>query len=233
MGISGSDEFCEVKDMFFEYFYKGMPIAKIEKAIIDHYKAAYNSDENDGIWHNVYFALAESEWKCGALKKPLFKTVKKIIKKKQNLNYFYHELGCTDSDLKKREKVLEQFLLKLESKNDKPLKQTVKAPYVTPFKTGDVFVYKTGNKFNSGIVLYVRAHSGGESKWCFNYLIAIADLESETVPTIEQIANSEIYYASWHSANGLIPKNRIRIIDNIYDAISKDYNFRECLPKYR
>ena len=67
----------------------------------------YNSEfsEDDGVMHDVYFALAKAEWMCCAQSKMILDKVKNIIERGANI-CFYRELEATEKDLKIPQKSL-------------------------------------------------------------------------------------------------------------------------------
>lgn len=64
MGISECDEYLEVYDNFMEEYDNGVECSAITAAILSKYHAEF--DDEDGVMHDVYFALAKAEWMCCA-----------------------------------------------------------------------------------------------------------------------------------------------------------------------
>ena len=93
MGMTQSDEFCEIYNRFMEEYDKGEEICEIKKAILSEYLEQF--EEKDGVLHDVYFAIAKAEWMCGALSEEMLARVKEIVEKGENL-VFYKELGASD-----------------------------------------------------------------------------------------------------------------------------------------
>lgn len=58
MGVTQSDEFCEVYDRFMESYNQGKCVADIRNEILGQYHAEF--DDADGVMHDVYFALAKA-----------------------------------------------------------------------------------------------------------------------------------------------------------------------------
>lgn len=223
MGISSSDEHLDVKDVFFEDYYKGFSIKEIENAIMNYYrKESCYKDENDGIWYDIYFALADCEWKCGVVSEWLLERVEKIVTSGVAVEYF-KELCANEGDLKTWAKNLNNFLIKLKSPNLKPLVQKIKKPYVPPLKTGDVFVYNVDGLFRSGICFYRHGCDGEKNKWCFNYLIAVSKMQNERIPTIEDVKNAQVHLITWYTWWEMPTKKELQVIGNISNELKDDY----------
>ena len=230
MGMSSCDEFGDVKDEYFtEFYYTTKPLEQIEKDILQRYKESYEDpDEDDGIWHEVYFALAECGWKCGYIGQDVLNRVEYIINNKLDLK-FMEELEASPQDLKQREKVLDKFLEKIKSKNDKPIRRVKKKPYENLFGTGDVFVYKLEGYYYGGVFLQVVRNvpkDGLPYKISYDYCIAVAELESEKMPSVSDIINAEIRYAGWVFQNGIPKKGSLEVIGEV--EVSPDYRNYLC-----
>lgn len=226
MGMSASDEFADVVDEYFElFYYTTKPLAEIEAEILQNYRERYSDFESeDGVWHDVYFALADCGWKCGYVGKNLMNKVDEIIG--QNLDIaFLKNVEASSKDLKQRAKILDKFLAKIKSKNVKPIQRKLKTPFINPFKTGDVFVYKYKGFYYGGVVLQVRDTNLEKIpiyKKRYDFCIAVADLRSAKLPPSSEIINAEIRYAEWLTHYSL-PQKGFTIIDNVKNRISKDY----------
>ena len=111
-GLTQSDEYCEVYDSFMKKYDAGESPEAITKEILSSYLAEFDAD--DGILHDVYFALAKCQWMCGGLSDTMKKTVEDIIKNGKNLA-FLKELDADEGFLKERKKKLDSFLFSLET----------------------------------------------------------------------------------------------------------------------
>ena len=101
MGITQSDEYCEIYERFMEEYDEGKPIADIKADILDEYLEEFDAD--DGVLHDVYFALGKAEWMCGGISNEILEKIKQIIESGSNIA-FYRELEATEKDLKQRKK---------------------------------------------------------------------------------------------------------------------------------
>ncbi len=238
MGMSSSDEFQDVKDEFFDlFYYTDEPLNEIEKSILDNYRENYSSfDSDDGVWHDVYFALADCEWSCGQLSERILSEITRIIENDLDIAYM-ESLSAAPQDLKKRKQVLEKFLDKLSTPKEKPVKRKLRKPFVSPFKTGDVFLYKYSGYFYGGIVLQVWDDDENcdliYKKDTLNYCIAVAAIKSVSPVSVEQIENAEVLCVEWLIPYNLPKVGKFEIIGNIADKISKDYSDYFCARKTR
>lgn len=139
MGVTQSDEFCEVYDRFMASYNQGKCAADIRNEILGQYHAEF--DDADGVMHDVYFALAKAEWMCCAQSDCILHRVKDIIDSGANIE-FYRELGASASDLVMRRKKLAQFYQSLQTPRKAPRKRYVESEKTfPPFQPGDCFAY--------------------------------------------------------------------------------------------
>lgn len=103
MGITQSDEYCDVYDNFMEEYDEGKPVADITKDILNEYLEEFEPD--DGILHDVYFALGKAQWMCGGISDEILSRISQIIKNDENIA-FYRELEASEKDLKLRKRIL-------------------------------------------------------------------------------------------------------------------------------
>lgn len=195
MGISQSDEYCETYDRFIEEYDKGKPVSAITKDILEEYLEEFSED--DGVLHDVYFALGKAEWSCGGISALVYQRIKKIVENDENI-FFLQELGATEVDLKTRKKNLEKFLNSISVPKDKVRKRKVaeenyiaepKKEY-TPlpcFKDGDVLAYNDEGIYRIfSIVRHQKAYSKTVVfcylwKKCFSNIPGLKELYSENI----------------------------------------------------
>ena len=79
-GISQSDTYCETYEKFMEAYDKGKPVSQITQDILAEWFEEF--EENDGVLHDVYFALGKAEWMCGGVSDTILQRIIKIIAKK-------------------------------------------------------------------------------------------------------------------------------------------------------
>lgn len=143
MGMTQSDEFCAHYHNFMKEYDNGKAVSEITAGILARYQAEF--DDDDGIMHDVYFALAKAEWMCGEQSALILNRVKEIIESRANIE-FYRELEATEKDLTVRHRNLEKFLTMIQTPREKPRKRKRSAPAVVktfpPLEIGDCFAYR-------------------------------------------------------------------------------------------
>ncbi len=154
MGMAQSDEFCENYDNFMEEYDNGKAVAEITADILAKYHAEF--DDDDGVMHDVYFALAKAEWMCCEQSELVLNRVKEIIESGANIE-FYRELEASEKDLIVRQRNLEKFLIMIQTPREKPRKRKRSAPPVEksfpPLEIGDCFAYKFDNGYRVMCIL--------------------------------------------------------------------------------
>ena len=83
MGMAQSDEFCENYDNFMEEYDNGKAVAEITADILAKYHAEFADD--DGVMHDIYFALAKAEWMCCEQSELVLRRVREIIESGANV----------------------------------------------------------------------------------------------------------------------------------------------------
>lgn len=155
MGITQSDECCEIYERFMEEYDVGKPVADITKDILEEYLDEF--EETDGVLHDVYFALGKAQWMCGCLSESIYNRVRQIIENGENI-VFFQELEATETDLKLRKKNLDKFLNSISSPREKARKRKIpeskyvpqtipEYPALPKMQIGDVFAYKYNNAY--------------------------------------------------------------------------------------
>lgn len=212
MGITQSDEFCEIYDKFMEEYDEGKAIPQITAQILAQYHEEF--DDNDGVLHNIYFALAKAEWMCCQQSKEILKRVEQIICSGANLD-FYKELGATQSDLKARNKNLNQFLLTLQTPRQSPRKRKfANKPLPAALKKGDAFWYRSnGNVFGALLLENI----GGKV-----YFVAMTQRLEREPKSLDEVLNATVYMATWFTS--LLPAKRVHPIGCV--QINGSYNGR-------
>ena len=154
MGMTQSDEFCEIYDEFMKSYNEGKAVADITDAILAEYRTEF--DDDDGVMHDVYFALAKAEWMCCAQSKMILDKVRSIMESGANIR-FYRELGATEKDLKIRQKNLEKFWDSLQIPRTKPRQRRIdpldRIKELPPVQPGECYAYKHENGYRILIIL--------------------------------------------------------------------------------
>ncbi len=162
MGIAQSDEYCTVYERFIEEYDEGKPVADITNDILEDYYEDFSPE--DGILHDVYFALGKGQWMCGGISRELLERVTKIVENGENLA-FYKELGASEKDLKQRQKNLVKFLAGLQVPRPSPRKRKKpESAYIAPPKpkplpkvaVGDLLAYQVEGKWRVLMVTFIH-----------------------------------------------------------------------------
>ncbi len=228
--ISSNDTFADIYADFFDLYNEGLTVEEITEKLLNKNQDMIESHEDN---HDFWFAIAQAQWECKSLDPVVLNRVKHIIDSGSNFE-LWKELEASDSDIKKRKKVLEKFLLDLQSERAKPRirKKKIKLSHV--FEKGDCITFKfsTGN-FGGAVILEAVDGLG------YN-LIASTRINKQTKPTIEDFINSEVlilnyenwdnklcvnwYFPKWHKkVANLIEKIGRIDIGFVYDVSNTDY----------
>lgn len=183
-GISSNDTFGDVYDEFFDYYNDGMSVKEISEELINLNWETLDIPEDA---NNFWFALALSQWECKALDECVLKRVEHIIISKSDLE-IWKESGASNSDLKKREKVLEKFLEKLKSEKKSARKIKPKVFIDSIFSTGDCLTYIMENG-NYGGAFVLTDEQNTEVGVNF---IAVTKINKSEKPTLNDFKNAEI-----------------------------------------
>ena len=160
MGLTQSDEFMEIYNSFMEEYDKGKAVSVITEEILAKYHSEF--DDNDGIMHDVYFALAKAEWMCCEQSDKIFERVREIISSGDNIK-FLRSLEATESDLKIREIRLGSFFEQLQVPRSSPrirVKNRDGIKELPPFIVGECFRYKYNDSYRIFVVLDRKKPSG-------------------------------------------------------------------------
>jgi len=183
-GISSNDTFEDIYSEFFELFNKGLEVKEITRTIIQNNKDL-QSDYED--MHSFWFAIAKAQWECGSLDNDVLEMVKSIIVSGQDLK-LWEELNRQTSDLKKRKKVLDDFLEKISGPNEK-IKKRKKIVIRQPvFKKGDCLTFQLQNGKYGG-VLVLEAEHGNELGM---NMLAVTTINQSDKPTTIDFEEADI-----------------------------------------
>lgn len=193
MGISQSDEYCEIYERFLEEYDEGKLVADITGDILQDYLAEF--DPEDGVLHDVYFALAKAQWMCGGIREEILKKVTDIIESGANLA-FYEELEAAPEDLKLRRRNLQRFLSGLQRPRAKARKRKIQEeryvappkeasyrfPPLPPVGQGDLIAYPLEGKYRLFVILDIAKNRGtGSTAYCFAWAKSFDEIPEEAV----------------------------------------------------
>ena len=182
--ISSNDTFADIYDEFFDLYNEGNSVQQVTDKLINENQETIN-DLTDS--NNFWFALAKAQWECKELDRKIFEKVENIILSGKDLE-IWKECDASSSELKKREKVLNEFLTKLNSEKTKARTRKKKKLYNSIFEKGDCLTYRMENgKYGGAFVLTDEKQTeiGGN-------FIAITTIEQKHQPKIEDFINAEI-----------------------------------------
>lgn len=112
--INGNDTFLEIYQNFFQLYNDGHNPVDISKQILSENEDMFNDyDERN----NSLFGLALAQWETKSLDPIIFNQVKEIIESGKDLVLWK---GSDNKTLKKRQSVLEKFLLQISTEREKP-----------------------------------------------------------------------------------------------------------------
>lgn len=253
MGITQSDEFCEIYDRFIEEYDEGKPLIDIKKDILDEYLGQFDAD--DGVLHDVYFAIGKAEWMCGGISDEVLEKITQIVNSGANIE-FYRELEATEKDLKQRKKNLDSFLEKLITprgttrKRKTPVEKCVSPtpqPNLPEFTKGDIFAYKIGDKYRVFCLINRAKFATTYASYCYVWARFF-----DEIPTKECLADDYVLPLGYFTVETFPPMEKLILVGNypemenlgsvIYPhiineawkpatwAIAKEENLSESLP---
>lgn len=183
--ISSNDTYTDIYNQFIELFNEGLSVADISEKLIRENKEIIEIAEDA---NNFWFAIAHGQWECDEINKEILSKVETIIQNGEDIK-IWQELGATSKDIKAREKVLNKFLEKLQTKKDKPRKRAKRKFYNSVFKKGDCLIYRMDNGNYGGAFVLTEEQ---ESETGTNY-IAITTIDKPDKPTLDDFKNAEVY----------------------------------------
>lgn len=214
-----------------EEYDEGKPLSSIKEDILDEYMEEF--DENDGILHDVYFAIGKAEWMCGGISEEIFEKISYIIRTGENIA-FYRELEASESDLKLRKKNLEKFLNSLSVPRGKTRKRRVatekyveiKKPKLPSFRCGDIFSYKIDGKYRLLCFINRGKFYLTYASYCYVWFKLY-----EQIPTIEELANEYIMPLGYFTVENFPDMEKLRFVGNSTDLIKLDVTYPHVLSE--
>lgn len=199
MGITQSDEYCEVYERFMEDYAEGKAVADITHDLLEEYLEQFEPD--DGVLHDVYFALGKAQWMCGGISDTLLERIRQIVENEENIR-FYRELEATEKDLKDRRRNLQKFLASLSVPRGKTKKRRIpeekyvpKPPTDIPLpnvRPGDVFAYVHDGAYRIFGLSERARFCGCPVVYWYGWL-----REFDQIPSAEQLLEENIVPLGW------------------------------------
>lgn len=184
-GINSNDTSSDIYADFFELYNEGISVKDISEKLIGKNKETIDNPDDA---NNFWFTLALCQWECKELENQLLEKVKNIIESKNDL-IIWKELDASDSDINKREKELQKFLIKLQIERKAPKKVKPKKLINSMFTKGDCLIYKMEND-NWGGAFVLTDEQNTEVGGNF---IAITSINQTEKPIIEDFKKSEVH----------------------------------------
>lgn len=217
MGITQSDEYCEVYDRFMEEYDGGKGVADITKDLLAEYLEEFEPD--DGVLHDVYFALGKAEWMCGGISDAILERIRQIVETDENIR-FYRELEATEKDLNARRKNLQKFLSGLSVPRGKTRKRKIpEEKYVPPVPDlladvlpGNVYACEHNGRF--------RLFGVSErSRWCDRQRLAVYcyawEKSLDKLPSVWQLQEEPMQPLGWFFAETFPPMEKLTLVGNL------------------
>lgn len=211
-GISSNDVYDDIIYQFFELYNQGMDVSAITGLLIIESREIIDSDEDH---NNFWFAIAKAQWECKSLDREIFSRIKNIVETGKDIE-IWKELNASRSDLARRKKVLDNFLLKLSTEKKTPRKRKAKRFIDAVFQKGDCLVFKLDNSHYGGAFI-LEAEKNTE--FGLN-LVCYLDINQKSKPTLEDfkkarvIVNKKVGYDFSHVDKQLKPPFKETITDN-------------------
>jgi len=232
-GISSNDTYADVYADFFDLYNGGKEVDEITEIVIQrNHEMLGMPDAINDLW----FALAKAQWECKELQPEIYEQVKTIVESGDDLKV-WAELGATKSDIGKRRKVLEKFLLLLQSERPKAKKRKKKVIREPIFKKGDCLTYKLAND-NYGGALVLEAEYGTELGL---NLIAVTRINQAKKPSVEEIREAEVLiknFAKWDEKPEIIwlsnyKASEVKELVEVMGSIDIEREFISSEEKYK
>lgn len=212
MGVAQSDEFCDIYERFMEQYDEGGEPSAIGQSLLQEYIDEFGPD--DGILHDVYFAIAKAQWMCCAPDETVLAKVREIIESGANIE-FYRELEADERDLKQRQKNLLKFLDQLQFPREKPRKRRPPKPE-TPmpdWQAGDVLYYKDAKNGVYHAAAVIDTRKDPDFRRLMRLILLAEDFSG--APPIESLWNCHVAKGVSVMAEDLPAKSARRIIGRL------------------
>ncbi|WP_295797901.1 hypothetical protein [Mucilaginibacter sp.] len=182
--ILGNDTTCEIHERFLELYDLGENPDCIATIVLEEQKENLVYDRT-----NVWLGLALACWECKVLTTEIFEEVEKIVDTKEDIKY-NEELDADAAFLKKREKVLEDFIVKIGKPKEKArARKKIPVQIESPYVSGMCLSYKNSSGKYIGIYLTESEHFKNRGQITFWFL----DFELDTVPELSMYSNARLF----------------------------------------
>lgn len=181
--ILSNDTSADIKDTFFDLYDKDVPLCDIRIEIEKEFKVNDKLADNTDFW----LTLALLQWQTGCLDIDVKQFAEEIIDNDIDIAV-WKDCDSDEKSLSKRKSELKKLKEKLQTENPKPRKRKKKKMPNAIFQKGEVYAFPMKNgKYTSFIVLEEILNLD------YHYTLAAnTDIISNKIPTLSDIANSNI-----------------------------------------
>ena len=209
--ILGNDTSCEVRERFIELYDNGENPENIANIVLNEQQSNLEYDRT-----NVWLGLAFVCWECKLLTREILSEIRKIVETGEDIE-FCKELEADSKFIKKREKVLNDFLIKISKEKDKPrLRKKPPIQIESDYKAGVClsFHYPSGNY--GGVIIIdsqLFKNSGG-------LRFAFTNINQKEKPDFQTFLNAKLIDFSWKTVYG--QSQKYAAFDNFTARISTE-----------
>jgi len=191
--ILGNDTSCEVRERFLELYDNGENPENIVNIVLNEQQSNLEYDRT-----NVWLGLAFVCWECKLLTSEILSEIRKIVETGEDIE-FCKELEADSKFIKKREKVLNDFLIKISKEKDKPrLRKKPPIQIESDYKAGVClsFRYPSGNYGGVVIMDSQLFKNSGDLKFVFT------NINQKEKPDFQTFLNAKLLDFSWETVCG-------------------------------
>lgn len=218
--ILGNDTSCEVRERFFELYDLGERPENIADIVLEEQQENLQYDPI-----NVWLGVALATWECKVLTPKIFNQVKQIVESKADIE-FNKELEADNDFLKKRQKVLDDFIVKISTEKEKTrARKKIPKQIESAYLSGMCFTYKNANRKYIGVYLTKSEHFKNKGEIVFFFM----DFESDEVPNLSMFSNSKLYGLTKLGPEWSGYEYQGNVTDLVYDKNTKS-DFHNFVP---
>lgn len=203
VGILDSDLAYDVYNHIMELYHRGEPVESIRNMISKIHLTCYGMD-----YEIVTAAYTLAMWEIGELTAAQLKDIRNIAVKGANSQWNNVHTGAQEA----RQKVLDEFLRKIEQPNLKIKKRKKYKKLTSLFSSGEVLSIKVNNRYRC--IIFNRFYQCGQDAY---YSFVITTYNSDAMPTTENILFEKIPVTKRTNAGAY----GIRTLDVHYKFIEK------------
>lgn len=181
--IFSNDTSADIKDEFNLLFNKKTDIPEIKEQILSSFKEGDNLENNTDLWLSLSYLM----WQIGFDDEEIRENAIKIIDSDIDLKV-WEDSDADKKAIRNRKKKLIELRNKLLIPNPKPRKPKIKKLIKSIFTKGDCYALPLKNGNYTGIVILEEILNPD----FYAVIIAQTDINSETIPTLKNITESNI-----------------------------------------